>query len=161
MQMNKYDWANTVKRGNTSDLVYPDMKAGDVLIHNFTVWHGVAPLEKGERYSFVLFYDMDNPILSDLDDPDEIFVEFYHEIEDVKVVLVYVEEQAQGKVTLDTMIDPFVPFVAHQLGSFEGHKFRVMVKDTDEVLAEFVVRRDREQQRYEVLKKGNDSHDEL
>ena len=64
--MMTYDWANTVKRENTTELVFPNMQAGDVLIHNFTVWHGVAPLEKGERFSFVLFYDMDNPILDDL-----------------------------------------------------------------------------------------------
>ena len=53
-----YQWLNTLKRENTTDIVFPTLQAGDVLVHNFTVWHAVAPIEVGTRYSFVLFYDM-------------------------------------------------------------------------------------------------------
>ena len=68
------DWLNRVRRGNTPDgIVFPNMSAGDVLIHNFTVWHAVAPIESGSRYSFVLFYDMDNPAIQRTDfDEDAI-----------------------------------------------------------------------------------------
>jgi hypothetical protein len=160
-KMMNYDWANTVKRVNTSEVVFPNMQAGDVLIHNYTVWHGVAPLEKGERYSFVLFYDMNNPHITDLNDAndDEFEVEVYHEIVDVKVVLVYVEELAHGKEILDPMLDPFPPFEAQVLGSFEGHRFRAIVEGTDEVLVEFVA--SREQKRYVVSKQETESHNEL
>ena len=53
-----YQWLNGLKRENTTDIVFPALQAGDVLVHNFTVWHAVAPIEVGTRYSFVLFYDM-------------------------------------------------------------------------------------------------------
>lgn len=159
-EMMSYDWANTVKRENTSDLVFPNMQAGDVLIHNYTVWHGVAPLEKGERYSFVLFYDMDNPSINDLDaDIDEFDVEFYHEIEDAIVVLVFVDELANGKEIVEPMIDPFPPYEAQELNSFEGHKFRAIIDGTNEVLAEFVV--SSKLKRYVISKQEQDSHDEL
>jgi hypothetical protein len=136
------------------------MQAGDVLIHNYTVWHGVAPLEKGERYSFVLFYDMDNPSINDLDaDIDEFDVEFYHEIEDAIVVLVFVDELANGKEIVEPMIDPFPPYEAQGLNSFEGHKFRAIIDGTNEVLAEFVV--SSKLKRYVISKQEQDSHDEL
>lgn len=159
-KMTTYEWANTVKRENTSELVFPNMQAGDVLIHNFTVWHGVAPLDKGERYSFVLFYDMDNPIIDDLDEGGEFIVEFYHEIEDDKIVLAFVEELANGTEILDTMVDPFPPFEPQSLDSFEGHKFRAIVEGTNEVLADFVVSRD---QRSFLISRPDvaDSRDEL
>jgi len=159
-KMTTYEWANTVKRENTSEIVFPNMQAGDILIHNFTVWHGVAPLDKGERYSFVLFYDMDNPTIDDFEvDDNELRVHFYHEIEDAKVVLFYVEELAHGKEILDPMMDSFPPFVAHSLGSFEGHKFRAIVEGTDEVLADFVV--SSEQHRYVIPTPSTESQDEL
>lgn len=154
-----YDWANTVQRGNTSDLVFPDLKAGDVLIHNFTVWHGVAPLDKGVRYSFVLFYDMDNPNIEDDygvgDEDDRLDIEFYHEIEDVNIVVEFLEEDGTGEI----MIEKLPAFATDGLLSYEGHKFRALVEGTGEVLAEFAV--NKEQKRYVVVKKTQDSHDEL
>ena len=158
----RYDWTNTIKRENISDVVFPDMHAGDVLIHNYTVWHGVAPLDKGERYSFVLFYDMDNPRIDDMDTPDdedEFVVEFYHEIEDSNVTLMYVEELPQGEELLDPMLDPFLPFQGVTLGSYEGHRFKLIAEGTDEVVAEFVVKM--EQRRYVALSKQATQDDEL
>lgn len=56
---------NDVQRQNTSDLIFPTLETGDVIIYNFTLWHAIAPIEAGTRYSFVLFYDMDNPAIQD------------------------------------------------------------------------------------------------
>lgn len=53
-----YEWVNSLERENTTDVGFPKMQTGDALIHNFTVWHAVAPLTKGVRYSMVLFFDM-------------------------------------------------------------------------------------------------------
>jgi hypothetical protein len=66
-----YEWVNTLthhdqhnnNNTNTNDIVFPSLKQGDALIHNYTVWHAVAPIETGTRYSLVLFFDMDNPML--------------------------------------------------------------------------------------------------
>ena len=60
------DDTNKAKRMNSAtveDVVFPNLHTGDALIHNYTVWHGIAPLDTGTRYSLVLFFDMDNPML--------------------------------------------------------------------------------------------------
>ncbi len=46
-----YEWINTLKRENTSSIVFPDMHAGDAIFYNYTVEHGVAPCEAGTRVS--------------------------------------------------------------------------------------------------------------
>ncbi|KAL7549201.1 hypothetical protein ACHAWF_012470, partial [Thalassiosira exigua] len=56
-----YEWIDTIKRENTSEIVFPDLRAGDAIFYNYTVEHGVAPCESGTRYSMAFFYDMDNP----------------------------------------------------------------------------------------------------
>ena len=65
-----YEWVNalTNNHDNNTDVIFPSLKQGDVLIHNFTVWHAVAPIEQGTRYSLVLFFDTDNPMLDDNND---------------------------------------------------------------------------------------------
>ena len=44
-----YEWINTLKRENTTSLVFPDLHAGDAIFYNYTVEHGVAPCESGTR----------------------------------------------------------------------------------------------------------------
>lgn len=53
-----YDYLETMKRMNSSEVVFPRMKQGDLLLYNFSVYHGIAPIEEGTRYSLVFFYDM-------------------------------------------------------------------------------------------------------
>jgi len=60
-----YDWMNSVKRENTSDIVFPNLQAGDAIFYNYTVRHGVAPIESGVRYSMAFFFDMGNPAIQD------------------------------------------------------------------------------------------------
>jgi len=66
-----YKWVDSLTKGNTTDVVFPQLATGDALIHNYTVWHAVAPLETGTRYSMVLFFDMHNPMLNRDDENDE------------------------------------------------------------------------------------------
>ncbi len=102
---------------------------------------------------------MDNPIIDDMDE-GEFIVEFYHEIEDDKIVLAFVEELANGTEIVDTIVDPFPAFEPQSLDSFEGHKFRAIVEDTNEVLADFVV--SRENRSHFISRPAMaDSHDEL
>lgn len=152
-----YDWLNDLKRENTSDVVFPDMKGGDVLIHNFTVWHGVAPVTRGARYSFVLFYDMDNPaIQQDFDkSSDVIEATFYHEIKDTTIDLVFVEGEKKY-----FMIEEDMPsHVKVEIDTFNGHVFRALKHGTDTVIAEFVMSFD--QLFYEVKEKKSGGLDEL
>ena len=174
--METYNWTNSIKRENTSDVVFPDMKAGDVLIHNFTVMHGVAPLEKGERYSIALFYDMDNPIIDDMKDEmiptsfnadvtsfdadiTSFDVEFYHEIQDVKIKLMYVEWTVIGEMIEEVMVDEFRPFERLSFDTYEGHTFRAVVEGTKEVLTEFVA--NKKQKSYLVVRDAVIQHHEL
>ena len=61
-----YDGIDRLRSGrNGTDVVFPRLDTGDALIHNYTVWHAVAPIGSGTRYSLVLFYDMDNPAVRD------------------------------------------------------------------------------------------------
>mmetsp|Transcript_27812 Transcript_27812/g.59106 ORF Transcript_27812/g.59106 Transcript_27812/m.59106 type:complete len:265 (-) Transcript_27812:631-1425(-) len=46
-----YRWIESVKRLNTSDIVFPDLHTGDAIFYNYTVRHGVAPVESGTRVS--------------------------------------------------------------------------------------------------------------
>lgn len=139
-----YDWLNNLKRENTSDLVFPTLGGGDVLVHNFTVWHAVAPIEVGTRYSFVLFYDMDNPAIQDdfypdLDRDEDAFpVAFYHEIEDLNIDLAFVYDE-EGEMKIDILEENMPPFDWVELESYEGHVFRALISGTDTVVSELVM----------------------
>ena len=39
-------------------LVFPGQRRGSAVVHDATVFHGVAPIQRGARYSLLLFYDM-------------------------------------------------------------------------------------------------------
>ena len=45
-------------RVNSSEVLFPAQRAGTVIAHNFTTWHGVAPVEEGTKYSLLLFFGM-------------------------------------------------------------------------------------------------------
>ena len=36
LEYRNYDWLNKLKRENTSDVIFPTLETGDVLIYNFT-----------------------------------------------------------------------------------------------------------------------------
>ena len=48
-----YEWIDSLKRENTSDIIFPDLHTGDAIFYNYTVEHGVAPVESGTRVSSV------------------------------------------------------------------------------------------------------------
>lgn len=48
-----YEWTESVKRKNTSDIIFPDIHAGDAIFYNYTVDHAVAPVESGTRVSTI------------------------------------------------------------------------------------------------------------
>lgn len=150
-----YGWLNNLKRENTSDLVFPPLGTGDVLIHNFTVWHAVAPVEVGTRYSFVLFYDMDNPAVQDdfYYSKDVFPVRFYHEITDVKIDLAFViiDEETGEEEDMDIMEEEMPPFEEAILETYEGHVFRALISGTETVVSEFVMRENR--MRYTIVMK--------
>merc|ERR1711983_196410 len=67
-----YKWIDSLKKENTSEIVFPDLRTGDVVFYNYTVEHAVAPVVSGTRYSMAFFFDMDNPAeRDDFDSEDD------------------------------------------------------------------------------------------
>jgi hypothetical protein len=155
-----YDWLSRQKRQNASNIVYPSLGTGDLVIYNYTLYHGVAPVEAGTRYSFVLFYDMDNPAIQ-VDFVDELSfalrVAFYHEIEDVDISLLWVDTTIKGHPT-NVIAEKLLPFEEYPLNSFDGHVFRAVISGTDTVVSEFVMS---DTQALYIIKMADTSHDEL
>ena len=162
-----YEWLRRQKRVNSTAIVYPTLNVGDLVIYNYTVYHGVAPVEVGTRYSFVLFYDMDNPAIQgdfyDKDGGDGLSVEFYHEITNVNISLVWVDVESAaygdggggtGGVVLDSSYEDvielyFRPFEPLPQYTYVGDIFRAVITNTSTILAEFVMTPD--QTRYTVI----------
>lgn len=53
--------ATQIDRVNSTLVTFPMARAGLALVHNHTVFHGVAPLKSGAKYNMLLFYDMPSP----------------------------------------------------------------------------------------------------
>jgi hypothetical protein len=71
-----YNYLEHIQRQNTSELVFPNTPQGSLLIHNYTLYHAIAPIQKGIRYSLIFFYDMHHPDVRHLHSPPfEITVE--------------------------------------------------------------------------------------
>ena len=138
-QYRNYSWVNSLQRENTSDIVFPAMGAGDILLHNHTVWHAVAPVKAGVRYSFVLFFDTDNPAALAMQQEfvdDKIAASFYHEIEDVSIDLVWVGDEGDAgneKILVRSM----PPFHHVKIETWAGHKYCAKISGTDTIVSEF------------------------
>merc|ERR1712238_397521 len=129
-------------------MVFPTMNGGGVLIHNYSVWHAVAPIEAGTRYSFLIFYDR-LPSLT---------IEFYHEIEDVAIDLVYVDQTEENVENRLIMVrEAMAPFESLRIDSYEGHVFRALLSGTETVIAEFVMRDEQRRYKIEHIIGGEDS----
>lgn len=166
-----YDWLNAIKRENTSDVVFPTLGEGDVLVHNFTVWHAVAPVEAGTRYSFVLFYDMDNPAIREdfpeghpwkgggAEEEGVFTVFFVNEVEDAEIDLVWVEEREGGDEVLHVVEEKMPAKERVGVDTMEGHVFLALVSGTDAVVSRFVM--DEEQELYTIASKNAPGTEEL
>lgn len=115
---------NSLQRENTSDIVFLAMGAGNILIHNHTVWHAVAPVKAGVRYSFVLFFDTDNSATQAMQQDfvdDKIAASFYHEIEDISIDLLWVgDEGYDGNEKI--LVRNMPPFHHVKIDTWAGHK---------------------------------------
>jgi hypothetical protein len=135
-----YDWVNTLQRENTTGVVFPKLETGDALIHNYTVWHAVAPIQTGIRYSLVLFFDMHNPLLDHngdfYDDYFLINMTIKHEIQECDPTtgkLVYIHDDIdvfwvndEDDESLEIVSEDLSPGTWHRLGSYPGHELRAV-----------------------------------
>jgi len=139
-----YEWIESVKRENTSDVVFPDLRAGDAIFYNYTVEHAVAPVERGTRYSMAFFFDMDNPVLReryDANEENDFKVELHNGLPNVELDIVLIhhafEDQARRRV-----LDKMKPNETSIYHAFEGDVLRALVAGTDEVVSDIEIDRD-------------------
>jgi hypothetical protein len=137
-QYRNYSWVNSLQKENTTDIVFPAMGAGDVLLHNHTVWHAVAPVTAGVRYSFVLFFDTDNPGIQEMQQvlDDKIAASFYHEIEDVSIDLVWVGD-AGDDGNEKILVRNMPPFHHVKIETWAGHQYSAKISGTDTIVSLF------------------------
>lgn len=48
-EYDNYEWIDNVERINTTDIIFPELHVGDAISYNYSVQHGVAPIESGTR----------------------------------------------------------------------------------------------------------------
>merc|ERR1711983_604575 len=156
-----YKWIDSLKKENTSEIVFPDLRTGDVVFYNYTVEHAVAPVVSGTRYSMAFFFDMDNPAVRDdfdsEDDEDEDDEDEDNEHEDDKedfgiflhngladneidIARVY---ETEGHEMLRKVIRKLSPGAAAIYSAFQGDKLRALVSGTGTAVANFEVERNR------------------
>ena len=154
------EFANMItKRRNTSEFMFPDMQTGYAYLYNKTVYHGVAPVQKGTRFSLSVFYDM--PEEREIEEQWRISQKFVsHYPGKAKVVLVHPPppEGEQQFIVKDEWVqgESFVEF------TFPGHIFEAIDLETNAVIGRFEMSHDPPPQYVLELKvPDNDKHMEL
>mmetsp|Transcript_12722 Transcript_12722/g.27439 ORF Transcript_12722/g.27439 Transcript_12722/m.27439 type:complete len:177 (-) Transcript_12722:119-649(-) len=130
---------------------------GDAIFYNYTVTHGVAPVESGARYSMAFFFDMDNPAVDEdydiYDDPNEFEVELHNAFPQLEldIVLIYDASSSKEKEKKkdDTHIkreeqwirvfDDMVPDERTIYLAFEGDLIRAFVAGTSRLVGELEI----------------------
>jgi hypothetical protein len=136
-----YDWLSRQMRQNASEIIFPTLGTGDLLIYNYTLYRGVALVEAGTHYYFVLFYDMDNPAIqvdSKVCDFTAIWVRFYHKIKDIEISHLFVNTHLKGHPTV--VIKKYMhPFKEYPQYTYVRHVFQAVIRRTNTIVSEFVM----------------------
>ena len=135
-----YHWLSTIQQKNTTITRFPNLNQGDVLIHNYTVWHAIAPLEAGLKYSLVFFFDMDNPDVQELLKKD-VNATFINTVSDGTIDLVWIN--TNNAVEEEVVIQENMEVgMEYPLQTNEDSIWRFIRREDKEVVAEFVVQID-------------------
>jgi len=147
------DWVESLKRANTSDIIFPDLHTGDAVFYNYTVHHGIAPIQSGTRYSMVFFFDMDNPaVREDFEDDDDgvnnsqdeggFTVELHNDLPDMKLNWVLVYDAAEKKKVREIQSGQMAPGGASIYHAHDGDILVALVEGTEETVSKIEIRRD-------------------
>jgi len=150
-----YEWTNGLVRENNTEIVFPTLLTGDALLYNFTVYHAVAPIASGTRYSISFFYDFINPAGltnsnegSDIDEVEahylsEFKVQFQNAISNLPVDLILVYDAAAKREVREEIFLKMVPNEITKYLAIEGDVLVALVAGKDEVVAQIKIRNDR------------------
>jgi len=125
-------WLENLKRENTSEALFPHMEAGTAVVHNNTVFHGIAPLDSGTKYSLLFFFDM--PPVEEMNS-DRFEIEFVSRHS--KPAELYWIPEGGGKPTLVESDWPAGSKRTQQ--TFSGHRFQAREAGTGAILKEFEI----------------------
>merc|ERR1712176_695862 len=142
-----YDMIESVKRENTSDFVFPNLQAGDAVFYNYTVIHGVAPIESGTRYSMAFFFDMDNPAVrldedEENEEEEEVLMEeefevaIRNELTSLRLDILLVHDADGAREDKETMYPSVRPNEVVNYISLEGDLLQAVISGTDRVVSE-------------------------
>lgn len=111
-----YDYLDTIteRKNNTEEGIYfPDLKTGDLMIHNYTLYHAIAPLQKGTRYALVFFFDEEHEhVKHQLFKEQEVKLFNHYDLdvdlylvdsEQAELTYILVEEKLREEVEMDAM----------------------------------------------------------
>mmetsp|Transcript_3776 Transcript_3776/g.8342 ORF Transcript_3776/g.8342 Transcript_3776/m.8342 type:complete len:378 (+) Transcript_3776:217-1350(+) len=148
-----YEWTNEVRRKNTTEIIFPSLMAGDALLYNFTVYHGVAPVESGTRYAMSFFYDHDNPAIygdgNDNYSTDEIYsgneddsfkITLHNSLSDTILDIMLVYDGHRQKEVSEMLFDKFIPDETASYDAYEGDLLHILIAGTDKVVSKIEVK---------------------
>ncbi|KAL7477849.1 hypothetical protein ACHAW6_003642 [Cyclotella cf. meneghiniana] len=125
-----YDWIKSLKRENTTNIVFPELRAGDAVFYNYTVCHGVAPVESGTRYSMAFFFNMDNPAV--YDDLLHFEIEFHNETPDVELDVILVFDAQRGENVWEMLFENVLPDEKIVYNASQGDILQVLIAGTEQ-----------------------------
>jgi len=142
-----YEWINTIKRVNTSDIVFPELHAGDAIFYDYSVRHGVAPIETGIRYSMAFFYDW---VKESLD------VDIRSYLNDIELDFVLVYEAELGREKFSMLFEKITTEII-TYEACEGDIIHVYKSGTNELISKIEIKRD--QHYYKISDESEDPNE--
>ena len=118
------------------------------MLYNFTVYHGVAPVESGVRYAMSLFYDLDNPAVVENDntsseyDNEEFEVQVESNITDLELDILLVYDAAKKRESWEVMFDRVSPGEVVSYSAYARDMLLAVVAGTEKVVSQFHVSAD-------------------
>ena len=136
-----YEYLEKITRENSSEIVFPEVKTGNLLIHNHTLFHAIAPIKNGTRYSLIFFYDMHHPdVKRHFPKEFEVLVDNGF---DFPIDLYVVDNQSVERSLALVMDD-----ITDKMFNFEGmpgQLYEVFDRDTGELVHSFDIYNDKEE----------------
>mmetsp|Transcript_20430 Transcript_20430/g.42722 ORF Transcript_20430/g.42722 Transcript_20430/m.42722 type:complete len:377 (+) Transcript_20430:303-1433(+) len=136
---NGYEWVDSVKRENTSDIIFPSLQVGDAILYNYTVDHATALVESGSRYSMAFLFDMDNPALREDSGKEILEIELQSMLHGLELDIVLVYDALHEKHVSKVLFDKITPDVTVTCEAYEGDKLHALVAGTDKLVSEIEI----------------------
>ena len=144
---------NDVHRKNTTRIGFPHLETGDVFLHNFTVFHGVAPISSGTRYTLVFFYDMNHPAVDRYRDKN-VFVRLINNYDEPVDLVQYNPEDDSREVEDEDLDDETV------FDAVSDDQYEIVSRITGDVLDTFEIDGALEDNQTIVITVGDDDDED-